>query len=222
MFNLGLISEKVGKLKRARKYYKKFTEAPGVELKDRERASKRLKTINEILASSETEQQAKETAKQRTDLTNALEAMEAGLEETEEQPKDQPSKGEGEEKKAETEQTDGTEEGGGETKTAGPSDGTEETDTGEDQERPEIAYKWPVYASFGTALAALSGGTVSLMLAQDRADKSRQADGNNQSKHRQYESQATTFATSATGLFVGGAVLTGVGAFFVIKQSIED
>ena len=78
LFNLGLISEKQGKLERASKYYQKFVEAPDVSLEARQRASERMAAVNEILNASG---EGGKTETQKTNLMPALEAISTKVDE---------------------------------------------------------------------------------------------------------------------------------------------
>ena len=86
---------------------------------------------------------------------------------------------------------------------------------------PEVKYKWPVYAAFGTASVALAGGVVMVAMTTNRNDEGKAAalDGNT-AEHAAAEDDASLYATTAVGLFAGGAVLAIVGSYFVVRNSM--
>lgn len=217
LFNLALISEKQGKLKRASEYYGKFIEAPDVSLKARKRASERMAAVNDILSKSGDEGEA---PAQTTDLMPALEAMNT---EVDEGVSGSPESG-GVEATETTAEDDspGAEEGGATTDQSTVPSGTGAgPGTQTSQRPPRVDYDWPVYASFGAGTAALTAGVVTLAMTNDRIDKAKAAgeSAEGQDQHAKYEDEASTYANMTIGLFTGGAVLVGLGSYFVIQQS---
>lgn len=218
LFNLGLISEKQGELERAAKYYREFIGSPGIGLEKRKRASERLAAVREILDATgeEREQKKAETKDEKTDLMRIHdEAISA----------------------ADNEETSGssTEEPTGSadsSSSAGDSESTGAVGTGSpggtgggaaDTSRPRVDYNWPIYTSYGVGVASLVGGVVSLELMNDRIEKAKAAGTNSEDapRHLKYERQASTFATTSLGLFVGGGALVGLGTYFVVRKSAQ-
>ena len=206
LFNLALISEKGGALERARDYYARYLEAPGVTLENRRRASERLAAVQEILATSSSADEARAKS-QVTDLLPALEAM--GIESV-------PEEGSGD--TTATAQTSDT----GTDTTADTSSDSTSADAGDSMEtKPvNVKYKWPVYAAFGASAASLIGGVVMVAMTNKRIDEGKQAalDGD-LAEHAAAEEDASASATAAAGLFAGGAALAIVGSYFVVRNS---
>lgn len=210
LFNLALISEKGGALERSVEYYQKFLEAPGVTLENRQRASERLATIQEILRTSASAEEARQ--KQVTDLLPALEAM--GLEAAVTTP-------------TETTTTTQTTTTTGDTTTTQTT--TTQTTTTQTEEpavaatmTPDVDYKWPVYAAFGTATAALVGGVVFVALTNNAIEDGKAAAlAGDTAGHADAEDRASMRATTAAGLFIGGAALAVVGSYFVVRSSMQ-
>lgn len=204
LFNLALISEKGGALERARDHYQKYMAAPGVSLENRKRAAERLAAVQEILATSNSADEARAKS-QVTDLLPALEAM--GIESMPEE-------------NTEVAKTGG--ETNGQTDKTAQTDKTEPDNTLEAPAKttPDVKYTWPVYAAFGTATAALAGGVVMVAMTNKRIEEGKTAgrEGDDAGL-AQAEEDASLYATSAAGLFAGGAVLAIVGSYFVVRNS---
>ena len=213
LFNLALISEKSGALERAAEHYQKYLEAPGVTLQNRQRASERLAAVQQILATSESAEEAREK-QQMTDLLPALEAM--GIESA----------------VTETGGTDTTQTTTAQTGDTGTTTTTSDTTTtttttpdataGATAPPPEVEYKWPVYAAFGTATAALAGGVVMVALTNKAIDDGKAAGlAGDTAGLASKEEDASMYASTAAGLFIGGAALAVVGSYFVVRSSAK-
>ncbi len=206
LFNIALIAEKGGALERSVEYYRKFLNAPGVTLENRQRASDRLAAVQQILETSSSAEEARQK-QQVTDLLPALEAM--GIDEA----------------MAPAETTNAT--ANTTTTTTNNTQGTATTTTPTETDgevevavRPDVDYRWPVYASFGTATAALVGGVVMVAMTNKRIDEGKAAgQAGDDAGLAAAEEDASMYATTATGLFIGGAVLSVVGAYFVVRNS---
>lgn len=219
LFNLGLISEKQGNLERAAKYYREFVGSPGVDLEARKRGSERLSAVNQILKATDKEK----TETQKTDLQPALEAMSTGAEET-----DPAEEGSGE-RETGTASREGDAAEGGSSESGEPAPGTASGQQGQTgagptpaaagagNPRPQVDYNWPIYLSYGSGVAFLSGGVVTLALTQDRTDKARKA--GSESERSSLEQEASMYKTSTVALFAGGAGLAALGSYFVIRKS---
>lgn len=214
LFNMGLISEKQGKLERASEYYQKFIEAPDVSLEARQRASERMAAVNEILNKSG----GGKTEAQKTNLMPALEAMNTEVdEETSESEEGEETErasatDSGEEASADTGETSGM--------AAGQDESTGGTDGGSARSSGKLKYSWPVYASFGVGTVALATGVYTLTETFDRIDKAKKfgRTPSTRIQHLKYEQQASTYATTTTGLFIGGAALAGLGTYFLVRK----
>lgn len=204
LFNLALVSEKQGELKQASDYYKKFIEAPEVDLESRQRASERMAAVNDILSKSGDG----EAPQQTTDLMPALEAMNTDVDEAsaETESMEGTSEEESTEEKTASETTDGNEEEGG---------------GGSASEGGGVELTWPVYAAYGVGTAAIAGGVVTLAMTNDRIDKAKRAGRRIETRndHIRYEQEASTYASTTAALFIGGVSMLGLGTYFLVRKN---